>query len=55
MRNASDKSSKENKNTHLIFSNFLKSCHWWGNVEKYSRVKQVTDDSMEHVLCLLDT
>jgi len=43
--------------THILFSVtiFQKSCHWWDNVEKYSRVRQVTDGSMELVHWLLDT
>ena len=33
----SDKCSRENQNTRLLFSNFFfrKSCHLWDNVEKY--------------------
>ena len=43
LRNISDKSCRENQNTHFVLSNvFLKSCRVWNNVEKYCRVGQVT-------------
>jgi len=38
MRYVSDKSSRENQNTHYTFSNFSKKlCCLWDNVEKQSR------------------
>jgi hypothetical protein len=48
MRNISYKSSRENQNTHFIFSIFLfrKFCLLWDNVEKYRRPRQATDDNI---------
>jgi len=39
MRNVSDKSCRENQNTHFMFNNFLfrKSCRLWDNVEIFFR------------------
>jgi hypothetical protein len=55
MRNAPDKSCRENQNTHFMFSRFfLKSYRLWDNVEKYCRAVQATDDSMVHAHCMLD-
>jgi hypothetical protein len=34
---------------------FWISCHLWDNVEKYHRARQVTDDNMAHVHCVLHT
>jgi len=44
MRNVSDKSCRENKGTHFIFSNFSprKSLRLLANVEKYGRAGQAT-------------
>jgi len=55
MTNVSDKSSRENQNTHFMVNKFffLKSCHLWGNVEKYGRARQARDGNMVHVLCSL--
>jgi hypothetical protein len=41
---------KENQNTHFMFSKtfFRKSCRLWDNVEKYSRAREATDDSVAH-------
>jgi len=53
MRNISDKSCKENQNTHFIFNNLFsprKSCRLWDNVGKYTVVPAGTDDSMSHAL-----
>jgi len=56
MRNVSDKSCRENQNTHLVFSNFFrKSCLLCENVEKYCRAGQATDDIMAHAHFVLDT
>ena len=56
MRNVSEKSCRENQNTHFMFNNFFfKSCRLWDNVEKYYRVGQATNDSMAHVQCMLVT
>ena len=43
--------------THIICSMIFfppKSCIVWENVEKYCRARQSTDDSMVHLLCMLD-
>jgi len=48
MRNVSDKSCRENKNTHFVFSNFLSfflSCRLWDNVEKYGTTGQAAGDN----------
>jgi hypothetical protein len=34
---------------------FRKSCRLWGNVDKYSRARQATDDNMAHAHCMLNT
>ena len=56
MRNVSDKSGRENQNTHFLFSYSppRKSCRLWDNVEKYCRAGQATDDNMAHAHCMLD-
>ena len=47
MRNISDKSSRENRNTCFIFNKSVrKSCRLRDNVEKYGRARQATDDDM---------
>ena len=48
LRNVSDRSSRENQNTHLMFNNFSspKSYHLWDNVEECSRFRKATDDSI---------
>jgi hypothetical protein len=44
MRNVLDKSCRENRNTHFMFSNFFrKSCRLWDNVEKYDGARGVTN------------
>jgi len=56
-RNVSDKSCRENQNTHFMFNIFFwKLCRLWDNVEKSRRLGQATDDNIitAHVLCLLD-
>jgi hypothetical protein len=55
MKTISDKSCVENRTTHVIVSNFFKSCRLWDNVEKYYGVWQTTDDNMAHAHCMLDT
>ena len=58
MRKVSEKSCKENKNTHFTSNKvFLrKSCHLRDNVKKkYGRVGQTTDDNMAHAHFMLDT
>jgi hypothetical protein len=47
MRSISDKSCRENQNTHFIINNFFhKSCRLWDNVEKYGTARQATDENM---------
>jgi hypothetical protein len=48
MRNVSDKSCRENQNTHFVFNNFFprKSCRFWDNVEKYDRARHSINDSV---------
>jgi hypothetical protein len=61
MRNISDKSCRENQNTHSVFGNpfFRKSCRLWCNVGKYGRVSQSSFDNVirlrKDVMCLPDT
>jgi hypothetical protein len=48
IRNVSDKPSRENQNTHIVFNTFYqKSCRLRDNVEKCCRAVQDTDD---HIL-----
>ena len=57
MRNVSDKSCRENQNTHFVFCNFFffrKSCRLWDNVGKYCRAGLATDDNRGHALCMAD-
>jgi len=47
MGNVSDRSRRENKTAHFIFSNFFrKSCRLSDNVEKYSTSGESTEDNM---------
>jgi hypothetical protein len=47
MRNVSDKSCRENQNTHFMFNNvFPKILPLWDNVEKYGTARQATDDNI---------
>jgi len=56
MRNVSDKTCRENQNTHFIFNNFFfrKSCRLRDNVAKYFTTGQTTDDNVLHEHCMLD-
>jgi hypothetical protein len=37
----------KNQNTYFVFNNlFRKSCRLWGNVEKYVRARQATNDNI---------
>jgi hypothetical protein len=58
MKNVSDKSCRENRNTHLIFNNVLhptkKKYHLCDKVEKLCRVGQATDDNMVQAHGMLD-
>jgi hypothetical protein len=57
MRNISDKSCRENQNTHFVFSNFffLKIVPFVRKCGKKCRAGQATDDNMAHAHCMLDT
>jgi len=56
MKNISDKSCRETRNTHFVFNKvFRKSCLLWHNVEKYCRAGQATDDNMAHAHYMLVT
>ena len=45
MRNIADRPYREDQNTHFMFNNFpRKSNRLWGNVEKYGRARQATDN-----------
>jgi len=56
MRNVSDKSCRENQNTHFVFGNFLENRAdneiMWKNIVERG---QATDDILAHALCMLDT
>jgi hypothetical protein len=55
MRNASDKSCRENQTTHVVIGNFFfKSCRLWDNAEKSCRAGQATDDNMANAHCMSD-
>ena len=56
MRRVSDKFAEKIK-THILYLIFFKSCLLWDKVEKYctAKVGQVTDNSMAHAHCILDT
>jgi hypothetical protein len=56
MRNVSDRSYRENQNTHLIFGKgfFLNNSFYEIMREKYCREGQATDDKMEHAHCKHD-
>jgi hypothetical protein len=58
MKNVSDKSCRESRNTHCVINEFFflqKWCRLWDNVEKYCRAGQATDGNMVHAHCMLDT
>ena len=48
MRNASDKSCRENRNAHYMFKIFFfsKWCLLWDNVENFGRARQATNDNI---------
>jgi len=54
IKNVSDKSCKENQNTHFMFKNFLSNCAvheiTWKNI-----VELGGPHNMVHVHCMLDT
>jgi hypothetical protein len=51
MRNVSDKSCRENQNTHLNNFFFRKSCLLWDNVEIYCTDRQATDVNTIRLAC----
>jgi hypothetical protein len=55
MRNVSDKSCRENYNTHFIVNNFFfpKIAPFMSNVEKHFRAGQATDENMALAHCML--
>jgi hypothetical protein len=57
MRNVSDKICRENQNTHFPFNDLIcsKIVPFMRYVEKYCRLRQATDDNMEHADYMLDT
>ena len=54
MRNISDKSCRENQNTHFIFNNFFFETGAFYDI-MYSRAWQATDDDMAHAHLTLAT
>ena len=55
MRSVSDKSCRENQNTHFMFSNFFfENFAVYEIVCKHCSDNQATDDSMMHTHCMLD-
>ena len=54
MRNVSDKISRENQNTHFMFSNFFKKWgHLWDSVENVCTACQATDDNIIGRMCIV--
>ena len=55
MGNVSDKSCRENQNTHFMFNKFFpqKSRRLCDNVEKYCRAGQATDDNIASIACCI--
>jgi len=54
IKNVSDKSCRENQNTHFhSITFFRKSRRLWDNVEKYCRARPATNDNMANVHCML--
>jgi hypothetical protein len=46
-RNVSNKSCRQNQNTHFMFNIFFrKSCRLWDTVKKYGRARHVTDNNI---------
>jgi hypothetical protein len=53
MRDVSDRSNRENQNTHFMFNNFLpKICRLRHNVEKYGTGRQATDSNIRRSMRL---
>jgi hypothetical protein len=58
MRKVSDKSCRENQNTHFEFSDFFLSKNrpfFLDNLEKCCRDRQAAVGNMAHLRCMLDT
>jgi len=56
MRNASDESCRENRNTHFMFNNFFENRAFYEiRRKKYSTAGQATYNIMAHAYCMLDT
>jgi len=58
MRNVSDKSCRENQNTHFVFNNLFFAENRFrllDSVENYGTATQATDDNTAHAHCLLHT
>ena len=54
MRNVSDKSCRENQNTHFMSNNISrKYCHLWDIVEKCGRARQVTHGNIIRRMCFV--
>jgi hypothetical protein len=55
MKNVSNKSCRENKNTHFMFHDFSrKSCRSRENVGRFGGAKEAADDNVAHAPCVLD-
>jgi len=59
MKNFSDKTCRENQNTHFMLNNIphplpKKSCLLWVNAEKYGRDRQATYYNRSHAHCMLE-
>jgi hypothetical protein len=56
MKNISDKSCRENQNTHFVVSIFFLNRAIYEKIwKKKIRACQATDDNMAHAHCMLDT
>ena len=56
-KNVSNKSRRENENTHFMFNNFFfrKSSRLCYKAEEYIRAGQATNNNVAHAQCMLDT
>jgi len=55
MRNVSDQVIEKLETHILVLKTFFEYRAVYDNVEKYCRVRQVTDDNMANAHCMLDT
>jgi hypothetical protein len=55
MRNISEKSCRENQNTHFVFNNifFRQTCRLWNNLEIFCRAGQAIDEKMANLHFML--